>query len=68
MGFLTSIKTVKEYKNIQGCINAKVVRLDQRKTKAKLINYTNKLTNKQKELARDHLITVRSINKDKKRY
>ena len=53
-----------KYENIQGVINAKVVRL-YFENKDKLLEYTDTLTEQQKQRARNHLNIVVKINKTK---
>ena len=52
------------YSHIQGVINAKVVRL-YFENKDKLLEYTDTLTEQQKQRARNHLNIVVKINKTK---
>jgi len=51
-----------KYSHIQGVINAKVVRL-YFENKDKLLEYTDTLTEQQKQRARNHLNIVVKINK-----
>ena len=53
-----------KYENIQGVINAKVVRL-YFEDKDKLLEYINILSDQQKQRAREHLKIVIKINKSK---
>lgn len=53
-----------KYSHIQGIINAKVVRL-YFENKDKLLEYTDTLTEQQKQRARNHLNIVVKINKTK---
>jgi hypothetical protein len=53
-----------KYSHIQGVINAKVVRL-YFENKDKLLEYTDTLTEQQKQRARNHLNIVVKINKTK---